>query len=698
MRYCSEGWNSLCIWYHLPKKQDRRWLGFSGRKSANTIRSEIRQRDTNIDIIQTIRRRLLEWPRTAKQAVMVAADAISYSVAVAISLWVLSDAFAPDSAASVVVALAVAVSIPVHYLFGLYASIVRYMGASLLAIGLKATLAVAVIVTVACYGLQLFESPVRVGMVIWAFSLIFVVGARLIARKFLIRSNLNRERVVIFGAGSGGAQLTEALFSGDDYLPVALVDDKSALHGTRIQGLRVYPSANLEAVVLKTNATGVLLAIPSASRRRRRQVLQQLSQFPVHVQTMPEIKDIVSGRAQVDEVRDVNVEDLLGRDPVPPIQDLLDSSLSGKSVMVTGAGGSIGSELCRQILVLRPRRLICFEISEPALYEIDRELRHKLAEKNIDCEIVSLLGNILDQTHIRETMQAFSVQTVYHAAAYKHVPIVEQNVFQGVLNNVFGTLSAAAAAAESKVETFVLISTDKAVNPTSVMGATKRLAELVLQAYNTASNDTVYCMVRFGNVLESSGSVVPLFRQQIRNGGPVTVTHRDIIRYFMTIPEAAQLVIQAGGMATGGDVFVLDMGEPVRIEDLANRMINLMGLSVRNEDNRDGDIEVEFIGLRPAEKLFEELLIGSNVSGTNHPRIMRANEDFHPTHVLEPMLDDLRAASNRLDYDATREILNRVVLEYSPSKNIDDLIWAQRAGRKTASVSQTVVDIRSRES
>jgi FlaA1/EpsC-like NDP-sugar epimerase len=628
---------------------------------------------------------------------MIAADTVSYLVSVTVSFWILSTTIATDSATFIVVLLVVAIAIPVHFLFGLYASIVRYMGTALLVTGMKATLAVVVIVTLACYALDLCDSPIRVGIVIWALSLILVVGARLIARMFLSRSNRNRERVVVFGAGSGGAQLTEALFSGDDYLPVALVDDKSVLHGTRIQGLKVYASIDLESVVSKTGATGVLLAIPSASRRRRRQVLKQLSEFPVHVQTMPEIKDIVSGRARVDEIRDVNVEDLLGRDPVPPNQGLLDSTLSGKSVMVTGAGGSIGSELCRQILMLKPRRLICFEISEPALYEIDRELRHKLIEKNIDCEIVSLLGNVLDYTHIRETLQAFAVQTVYHAAAYKHVPIVEQNVLQGVLNNVFGTLSAATAAAETKVETFVLISTDKAVNPTSVMGATKRLAELVLQAKNTASNDTVYCMVRFGNVLESSGSVVPLFREQIRNGGPVTVTHRDIIRYFMTIPEAAQLVMQAGAMATGGDVFVLDMGEPVRIEDLANRMINLMGLSVRNEDNRDGDIEIKFIGLRPAEKLFEELLIGSNVSGTNHPRIMRANEDFLPDNALEPVLEDLRAASKRMDYDATRNILNQVVKEYSPSTRIDDLIWVQKAGMKATANSHTVVDIRSRE-
>lgn len=660
-------------------------------------RSGTQQKDNAINIVQAIRLRLLLWPRSAKQVAMVAADTASYAMAATISLWILSESVIENPATLAIVALSIAVAIPVHYFFGLYASIVRYMGAALLAIGLRATLVVSVIITSACYALKLVEMPFRLGTAIWAFSLILVVGSRSLARMFLSRHNRHRERVVIFGAGSGGAQLSEALFSGDDYLPVALVDDKSALHGTRIQGLKVYPSANLEHVVAKTDATGVLLAIPSASRRRRRQVLQRLSEFPVHVQTMPEIKDIVTGRAQVDEIRDVNVEDLLGRNPVPPMQGLLEASLTGKSVMITGAGGSIGSELCRQILKLRPKRLVCFEMSEPALYAINRELNKMSKDREIDCEIVALLGTVLDRRRLQEALQAFSIQTVYHAAAYKHVPIVEQNIFQGVMNNVFGTLSAATAAAESKVETFVLISTDKAVNPTSVMGATKRLAELVLQALNTRSTNTNFCMVRFGNVLESSGSVVPLFREQIRNGGPVTVTHRDIIRYFMTIPEAAQLVIQAGSMAKGGDVFVLDMGKPVRIEDLAHRMINLMGLTVRTEDHRDGDIEIQFIGLRPAEKLFEELLIGSNVSGTEHPRIMRASEDMLPNHVLDSILDELRAAADRLDYEQTREILNRAIKEYSPNDSIDDLIWVKKTGTNAERQTKTVVEFPSRD-
>jgi FlaA1/EpsC-like NDP-sugar epimerase len=661
------------------------------------MRDRVRKKDIAINFVHLIRLRLLSWPRGAKQAAMVAADALSYSAAVVMSLWLLSASTPSISSALTVLLLAVTVALPVHFFFGLYASIVRYMGVALLAIGLKATFIVSLIVSALAAGLNIISAPVRVGIIFWAFALILVVGGRITARMFLNRRNRNRERVVIFGAGAGGAQLIEALFSGDDYLPVALVDEKSALHGTRIQGLKVYPSADLETIVAKTGATGILLAIPSASRRRRRQVLQRLSEFPVHVQTMPEIRDIVTGKARVDEVREVNVEDLLGRDPVPPMQDLLEKSLAGKNVMITGAGGSIGSELCRQILMLRPKRLVCLDMSEPALYSIERELGRALTERGIDCEIIALLGTVLDEERLKEAFQAFSIQIVYHAAAYKHVPIVEQNVFQGVRNNVFGTLAAANAAVAAKVDTFVLISTDKAVNPTSVMGATKRLSELILQARNTMPTDTKFCMVRFGNVLESSGSVVPLFREQIHNGGPVTVTHPDIIRYFMTIPEASQLVIQAGAMATGGDVFVLDMGKPVRIEDLAHRMINLMGLTVRDENSPEGDIEIKYIGLRPAEKLYEELLIGSNVSGTDHPRIMRAAEDFLSNRDLDPLLNELRAAADCLDYDTTRDILNHTVKEYSPSADVDDLVWARKINLAQKSSSQTVVEFPSRD-
>ena len=466
----------------------------------------------------------------------------------------------------------------------------------------------------------------------------------------------------------------------DDYLPVALVDDDESSHGQRVHGLRIYPAATLADLIDQFQAKGVLLAIPSASRRKRRQVLQRLSEHSVHVQTIPEFKDIVSGKARVDDISEVAVTDLLGRNTVPPVEKLLRGCITGKSVMITGAGGSIGSELCRQILELQPRRLVLLEISEPALYEIERELRQSLALSGDQTTVIPLLGSVVDGTRIREILEAFEVQTLYHAAAYKHVPIVEQNLTEGVKNNVFGTVRTARAAIECGVETFVLISTDKAVNPTSAMGATKRLAELALQAFQQETETTIFCMVRFGNVLESSGSVVPLFKEQIRAGGPVTVTHPEIIRYFMTIPEAAQLVIQSGSMASGGDVFLLDMGKPVRIEDLARRMINLMGLTVRDEGHPEGDIEIQYIGLRPAEKLYEELLIGTNAMGTEHPRIMRADEDSVTPDVLESLLEDLQNASDSARYDMVRDYLSQAVKEYSPNRGIDDILWNQKTG------------------
>ncbi|MGI9238815.1 MAG: polysaccharide biosynthesis protein [Woeseiaceae bacterium] len=623
---------------------------------------------------------------------MISADVVSYVASAIISFWVIYGTTELDSPVLTIAFAAVLVGIPVHWAFRLYASIVRYMGLALIIVGLRSTFVVTAIVMVIGDFVGILSAPIRVGVVFWAFSLILVVGGRLAARMFLSRRNANREAVIIYGAGRAGAQPVSALMSGDDYLPIALVDDKSEMQGKRIHGLSVYSPDRLEQLVSEKGATGVLLAIPSASRRRRRQVLQRLSEFPVHVQTMPEIRDIVSGKARVDDVRDVDVEDLLGRNPVPPNPKLMDACIKGKVVMVTGAGGSIGAELCYQILRLSPIRLIFFELSESALYTVERKIRRVARKKEIDCDIVALLGSVHHEHRVREVIKTFDVDTVYHAAAYKHVPIVEHNVFEGIHNNVFGTLYAARAAVDAGAESFVLVSTDKAVNPTNVMGATKRFAELILQAMNVHSDGTKFSMVRFGNVLESSGSVVPLFKDQINHGGPVTVTHRDIIRYFMTIPEAAQLVIQAGSMATGGDVFVLDMGKPVRILDLAHRMINLMGMTVRDEEHPDGDIEIEFVGLRPAEKLYEELLIGSNVSGTGHPRIMRADEDCLTMEVLSELLDQLRQASQDLDYEKARTILLTAVREYDPQNGIDDLIWLRKAASGDTASPDRVID------
>jgi FlaA1/EpsC-like NDP-sugar epimerase len=393
---------------------------------------------------------------------------------------------------------------------------------------------------------------------------------------------------------------------------------------------------------------------------------------------MPDMADLAAGNATVDDIREVDITDLLGRDSVPPNPRLLDACIRGKSVMITGAGGSIGSELCLQIAQLGPKRLVLIDISEAALYTIDQTLQDLAKRKALNVEIVALIGSAHHRDRVREALETYDVDTVYHAAAYKHVPLVEHNMIEGVHNNVFGTLHTAEAAIAAGVKSFVLVSTDKAVLPTNVMGATKRFAELVLQGLNQRGSGTTFSMVRFGNVLASSGSVVPLFRDQIRNGGPVTVTHPEIYRYFMTIPEAASLVIQAGSMGTGGDVFVLDMGKPVRIRDLAEKMIHLMGLTVRDENHLDGDIEIRYTGLRPAEKLYEELLIGSNVAGTEHPSILRAEEDFLPWDDIKPLLEQLWGACQRLDCMKARELLLRVVVGYTPTKEVEDLVWRQR--------------------
>jgi FlaA1/EpsC-like NDP-sugar epimerase len=431
----------------------------------------------------------------------------------------------------------------------------------------------------------------------------------------------------------------------------------------------------LPAIVRKWKGVSVLLAIPSASRKRRQEILNSLLPLGVHVKSLPDMSEIISGEARPEDIRELDVADILGREAVSPNDALFAACLRNKSVMVTGAGGSIGSELCRQILRNNPRRLVLFEISEIALYNLERELSMIIAAEGLGIELVPLLGDAKRRDRILPAMRAYDVQTVYHAAAYKHVPIVENNAVEGVRNNTFSTWVTAEAAIEAGVESFVLVSTDKAVNPTNVMGATKRAAEMVLQALHQRGSKTRFAMVRFGNVLASSGSVVPLFQDQIRKGGPVTVTHPDIIRYFMTIPEAAQLVIQAGAMGKGGDVFVLDMGQPVRIVDLARRMIGLAGRTVRDAMQPNGDIEIQFTGLRPGEKLYEELLIGNNVSGTEHPMIMRAIEHHLTWAQLEPLLLQLDASARNGDCATLLATLKTLVVEYAPASSAHDLVW-----------------------
>lgn len=645
-----------------------------------------------------MRRYLIELPRTTKQLISVCVDILGFCACAITASWLLFGFQTGIAVIGAICLVTAVIGIPLAASQGLYQSIVRYIGLDLFVAGAKTALGTAAGAALLLYLTELTAAPFRWGVAFGALALIYICGSRFLGRKFLLqrKSRRDRESVIIYGAGDAASSLAIGLFGSVDFHPVAMIDDDISLYGKTVQGLVVHPPSALGKLIRQTDATRVLLAIPSATRQKRRHILERLSEYPVHVQTMPDLGDLVSGKARVDDIKDVDVEDLLGRDPVPPDDALLRAAVTGKSVMVTGAGGSIGSELCRQIIELQPKTLILFELSEIALYNIEREISERIDRQGYDCRLVPLLGSVHHERRVTEALKCFNVSTVYHAAAYKHVPMVEHNLLEGLHNNVIGTLNTARAAAKSGVETFVLISTDKAVSPTSVMGATKRFAELILQALNDEYDHIRFCMVRFGNVLESSGSVVPLFRRQIRNGGPVTVTHPEIIRYFMTIPEAAQLVIQAGGMARGGDVFVLNMGDPVKIRDLATRMIYLMGLTVRDENNPDGDIEIRYTGLRPAEKLYEELLIGSNVSGTRHPRIMRAEEDYLPYEQLAMMIDEVLQASHDLDRERARDVLLRSVHGYAPENGIEDLVWKQRTGTVERPLSDTIVDFKPR--
>jgi FlaA1/EpsC-like NDP-sugar epimerase len=575
--------------------------------------------------------------------------------------------------------------------FGLYRAVLRYMGLqALTAILLGATVSTIVLVLIAFYiDAQL---PRTVPIIYAAFALVFVGGTRALVRS-LVGAGMKRngEPVIIYGAGVSGRQLVTALVQSHEYHPFAFVDDDKTLHGTILQGVHVHSPSIIRKLIKQKSATKVLLAIPSATRSRRQQILSSLEPLAVQVLTIPAMSDLVSGTKLYTDIKEVEIDDLLGRDSVSPRQDLLVANIQGKVVMVTGAGGSIGSELCRQILKKSPKKLVLFELSEFALYAIERELSATAIELGLNVRILPMMGSVQKENRVQAVMEAFGVQTVYHAAAYKHVPLVEHNVVEGVRNNVFGTLYTARAAIKAKVETFVLVSTDKAVRPTNVMGTTKRMAELVLQAFAKEQHSTRFCMVRFGNVLGSSGSVVPLFRKQIASGGPLTVTHPEITRFFMTIPEASQLVIQAGAMGKGGDVFVLDMGKSVKIVDLATKMIRLSGFEVKNELNPDGDMAIEFTGLRPGEKLYEELLIGDDVTGTEHERIMTANELHLSWADFSVILEKLDLACHEFDHEKIREILLSTPTGFAPTDGICDLLFQQR--EKNSDSAKNVVSL-----
>ena len=587
------------------------------------------------------------------------------------------------------------VTVVVFKRLGLYRAVLRYLTFQALSVVTIGTLVSALLLAVlGVYSGHPF--PRTVPIIYGAFLALLCGGSRAIIRSLVAQSYAHQSRnVLIYGAGSGGRQLAMALRGSGEYRVRAFIDGDSTLTNTVILGLPVIPMSDVMNMINKHDVSQVLLAVPSAKRSRRKEILDELAKMLVEVRTVPELTDIVSGKAKIDELKEVPIEDLLGRDPVAPQQVLLEANIKNKVVMVTGAGGSIGSELCRQILMQQPTSIVLFELSEFGLYQIDRELNHLKQEHGLSCDIIPLLGSVQRKHRLETAMKSFKVQTVYHAAAYKHVPLVEYNVVEGVRNNVYGTYYTACAAIEAGVESFVLISTDKAVRPTNVMGTTKRMAELGLQALaereSKKSNGTRFCMVRFGNVLGSSGSVIPLFKKQIERGGPVTVTHPEITRFFMTIPEAAQLVIQAGAMGKGGDVFVLDMGEPVKITDLASNLIHLSGLEVKSESNPHGDIEILFSGLRPGEKLYEELLIGDNVDSTSHERIMTAHEVYLPIDEYESLLDKLDFACHGRDHTRIRELLLDAPTGFNPTDGIGDLVWNQSQVNQTNLENQTVL-------
>lgn len=576
---------------------------------------------------------------------------------------------------------ALALALPIFVVSGLYRAIFRYAGWQALMTVSKAILVYALMYAAIFTAIGVPGVPRTVGLIQPILLLLAVGASRAFTRYWLgdmyqgIVKSMNLPKVLIYGAGSAGRQLAGALAHSHEMRVAGYLDDDARLQGSVMNGMTIYAPADLPALVESLQVRDVLLAIPSASRRRRNEILQQLLQSHVAVRTLPGLTDLAQGRVHVADLHELDIDDLLGRDAVVPDVALLEKNIRGKVVLVTGAGGSIGSELCRQILGIGPAALLLVEQSEFALYQIHQELQIALPAGT---ELVPLLGSVCDARRMRGIMTARRPDTIYHAAAYKHVPLVEHNPAEGVRNNAFGTLTTARVAQELGVADFVLISTDKAVRPTNVMGASKRLAEMVLQALATQTSGTQFTMVRFGNVLGSSGSVVPLFRQQIKDGGPITLTDPEVTRFFMTIPEAAQLVIQAGAMARGGDVFVLDMGESVKIGDLARRMVELSGLYVRDEENPEGDIEIRVTGLRPGEKLYEELLIGENPQPTAHPRIMKAHDDFLPWPVLEQKLMSLGVALDANDVPAIRHLLEEVVSGYQPADAIVDWVHCAR--------------------
>lgn len=628
---------------------------------------------------------VLAMPRAAKRLVVLLVDSSLCILTVWLAFYLRLGEFVALSGPELEAAIiSVSIALPIFVISGLYRAIFRYAGWPALITVAKATAAYSLIYAAIFTAIGFQGVPRTVGLIQPILLLLTVGASRALARFWLgglYQSQLKLAalpKVLIYGAGKTGHQLATAMANSHEMRVIGFLDDDGRLHGHILNGLPIYSPADLPSLVTSLFVSDVLLALPSTSRKRRNEILAQIRQAHVSVRTLPSVTELAQGKVSTSDLRELDIDDLLGREPVAPNHILLGKNIIDKVVLVTGAGGSIGSELCRQILKLNPTALLLIEQSEFALYDIHQELQTKLTNSAV--KLVPLLASVRDEDRMREIISTWQPDTVYHAAAYKHVPLVEHNPAEGIKNNVLGTLTAARVATEQGVTDFVLISTDKAVRPTNIMGASKRLAEMVLQALAATSKNTKFTMVRFGNVLGSSGSVVPKFRQQIRDGGPITLTHPEITRYFMTIPEAAQLVIQSGAMAKGGDVFVLDMGQSVKIIDLARRMVELSGLTVKDDSNPDGDIEIEITGLRPGEKLYEELLIGDNPESTSHPRIMKAHEDFLPWQVLEEKLNALELALNVNEIGVVRLMLEQLVSGYTPSGEIVDWVYlAQEA-------------------
>lgn len=626
--------------------------------------------------VSQVARPLLGLPRGSKQLMAATIDAALCALTVWIAYYLRLGQFVSLAGRpSVAVALSIGLVLPAFQATGLYRTAFRRAGAEIIPLVALACTAYSLCYVTIIVAYAFDNIPRTIGIIqpILLFLSVcsvrmgvpYVLGGQMRRR----RGTNGRNRVLIYGAGSSGRQLAAAMSSSSEFNVIGFVDDDHSLYGTRVNGLAVFSPERLREIIERERVTDILLALPSAPRPRRNEIITSLRGLPVGVRTLPGLMDLAHGHVHASDLRELTIEDLLSRDPVIPALDAVREKLTGRTVLVTGAGGSIGSELCRQIVAASPARILLLENSEFALYAIHRNLTDVT-----DIEIIPLLGSVVDEVRVSSIIRAWAPDMIFHAAAYKHVPLVEHNPLEGIRNNVIGTLRVATVAARMGVKDFVLVSTDKAVRPTNIMGATKRLAELILQGLAAAEHRTCFSMVRFGNVLGSSGSVVPLFREQIRQGGPVTITHQDITRYFMTIPEAAQLVVQAGAMAKGGEVFVLDMGEPVRIADLARNMIELSGLTLKSDDNPEGDIEIAVVGMRPGEKLYEELLIGDNPQGTSHPRIMMATEHFMPWRELRGKIDELERLIDAGLVVPARDLLCNLVAEFAPVSTVVDWV------------------------